>query len=449
MKKLVLFVFIAFSFGAQAQNFWSEVVPFSDSNYSARQIAIVNASTIWVYGQAFNNPSQKWSRSTDGGITWTDGDINLGDSNLIVSQLHATSETTAYVTAFSMEPSVVSGGIWFTQDGGLHWSQQSNAFNAYASFPNFIHFWDATKGIAVGDPIDGYFEIYTTTDGGANWTRLNSSPAITPIAPAEYGLTGLFKTNGNNIWFGSTYGRILHSADRGLTWAVSQSPIADFGGGINGSDTGDIAFITATMGLLQTETFSLYKTTDGGSSWSPITPSGAFRNFSITQVPGTSSTYFSIGRDLNNSPGSSYSSDNGLSWIDLSTVDANPVFPEAVKFQSGTVGFCIGNYVSDNPSAQKKFFRLTDPLNLLLKTDTFESNSITLSPNPTSGITKITGVSINEVTVFDVTGKEVYSNQYNALNEVSVNISALQNGMYLTKITDVNGNTATKKILKN
>ena len=85
----------------------------------------------------------------------------------------------------------------------------------------------------------------------------------------------------------------------------------------------------------------------------------------------------------------------------------------------------------------------------VLNTTPFEKSAFKAVPNPTNGLVKITGVSINEVTLFDVTGKEVYANQFNALNDVTINISALQNGMYLAKVTDVNGNTATQKILKN
>ena len=441
MKKLVLFVFIAFSFGAQAQNFWTEVSPFP-SDYSVRQIAIVDANIVWVYGYNFNFPvtSQSWSRSTDGGVTWTSGEINLGNLNLRISSIHATSANTAYATSNS--------GIWVTQDAGITWTQQASAFTNSDSFANSVYFWDTDNGIALGDPQNGYFEIYTTSNSGTDWTRVNSTPALVPIDANEYALTSKFNVSGDNISIGTTFGRILHSNDKGQTWTVSQSPIADFGGGINGSDSADIAYINGNNGLLQTSTWDLYATANGGTTWNPITPSGAFRNFSITQVPGTSSTYFSIGDTMASERGSSYSIDNGLSWIDLNSVGSTPVIPYQVKFQSGTVGFCIGYYEGILESFPR-FYRLTDPLNRLLKTDAFEANQIVLSPNPTSGITKITGVSINEVTVFDVTGKEVYSNQYNALNEVSVNISALQNGMYLTKITDVNGNTATKKILKN
>jgi len=80
-------------------------------------------------------------------------------------------------------------------------------------------------GVAVGDPRDGYFEIYATIDGGNGWTRIPQGNIPAPL-PTEFGLIPGPSScaRGDTIWFG-TYadegGRVFRSTDRGLTWTVA------------------------------------------------------------------------------------------------------------------------------------------------------------------------------------------------------------------------------------
>jgi len=46
-------------------------------------------------------------------------------------------------------------------------------------FFDALAFWDATHGIAVGDPVDGHITIFTTDDGGVHWVR-RATPAALP-----------------------------------------------------------------------------------------------------------------------------------------------------------------------------------------------------------------------------------------------------------------------------
>ena len=64
----------------------------------------------------------------------------------------------------------------------------------------------------MGDPSGGYFEIYTTNDGGNNWSRVSQANIPDPIAE-EYGILSLYTVVGNTIWFTTTKGRIYKSID--------------------------------------------------------------------------------------------------------------------------------------------------------------------------------------------------------------------------------------------
>ncbi|PXY46008.1 T9SS type A sorting domain-containing protein [Flavobacterium hydrophilum] len=75
--------------------------------------------------------------------------------------------------------------------------------------------------------------------------------------------------------------------------------------------------------------------------------------------------------------------------------------------------------------------------------NTLDENSITVSPNPTSGLVNVNGVeNVKSITVFDVAGKQVLS----ADNTSSVNLSLQPKGVYVVKVETENG-SATKKVL--
>jgi photosystem II stability/assembly factor-like uncharacterized protein len=450
MKKILLLLALCTGFTATSQNFWTEVAPFPDENYYVRDISIVNQAVIWVSGFGNVLPfTPKWSRSMDGGLTWQDGNITLGNPNLQLSSFHAVSADRAYVAAFPNSTADI-GGVWVTTDGGTTWTQQLGQDWAATQdmFPNFVHFWDDNNGIVVCDPINGAFVIYTTVDAGANWILVPNENIPTPLSN-EYAYTRNFDETSGNFWFGTNRGRLFNTnisdLNNGLVWDVHQSPLDDFNGAAN---SGNYAFKNQNEALLISNDWNFWRTFDNGQTWNAENPNGLYRNSTLTYVTGTTNSYFSTGEDiLDSGRGSAYSTDGGLSWIDLNGVDEDPVFPESVKFASGTVGFCVGTYLSDM-GGTKHFYRMTDPLNRLLKTDGFVKTKFTATPNPTNGMVQLLGVPINSVNIFDVSGKIIASQNYNALSEVTLDLSSFHTGIYFAKVTTASGNSETVKIVK-
>ena len=292
------------------------------------------------------NSLRRFAKTVNGGSVWTTAAIDLGPSstNLEIANIHGVSATTAFAAVFPKAAGTL-GGIWKTTDSGVSWAKQATAdFSEFNSFTNLVYFWNANEGIAAGDPANGYFEIYKTLDGGTNWTRIGSTPALIPLDPQEYGLSNQFTVSGNSIWIGTSFGRLLHSTDKGATWSVLQSPIPDFGGGINGNQSADVAFSDANNGLLQTSDFLLYNTSDGGVTWNDVLWAGTFRNFGISAIPGLPNAYVSVGEDVDIAErGSSYSPDGGLTWISINdNPDLNYVNGGVVAFLNENVGFAAG-----------------------------------------------------------------------------------------------------------
>lgn len=81
-----------------------------------------------------------------------------------------------------------------------------------------------------------------------------------------------------------------------------------------------------------------------------------------------------------------------------------------------------------------------------LANETFNAKQFDVFPNPTTGIININSDVAVSVSIVDVTGKVVFTAN-NITKENSINLSGLQRGMYLAKITTANATTTEKIIL--
>lgn len=449
MKKLLLLFFVTISAAVSAQPYWEEVsTGFPTTSTSQGQISYADANTVWTYATAGDGSGdfyQLWGRSLDGGNTWTVGPINLGDTEYNIGSIHAMSATTAYIAVFP-NSATVQGGIYVTTNSGVTWTKQTSAlFNTGTdSFTNLVHFFDANNGVCQGDPAGGYFEIYTTTNGGALWTRVPSASIPAPLT-GEYGYTHNYETVGNTIWCGTNRGRIYKSTDMGYTWTVAQSPVTDFG---SATVSASYSMKNQTDGLFISNTFDFYRTTDGAVTWNSEFPGGEYyRNFDIAYVPGTPDTYVCTGLDPDDvGRGSSYSIDGGLTWIDINNLDALPVDGGgALEFYDCTHGLASGFTTSSTVGGiwvNQFDYCATAGV------EEFNGNTVTASPNPTSGNFEINGKNITHVTVYDVLGKQVIDANYGSLNTVKVDLGALNNGVYMVKVTNNAGATSTIKVVK-
>jgi photosystem II stability/assembly factor-like uncharacterized protein len=445
MKKLLLSISLLIaSFASAQQIFWdSYSTGFANTSTSFSQASYVDANVLWVSaapGDGSGDNYQQWGRSLDGGMTWTIGNINVGNPALGIGSIHAISATKAYVAVFPTAAGQ-TGGIWVTVDAGLTWTRQNTAsFNTGSdSFTNLVYFWDENNGVCQGDPASGYMEIYTTSNGGVNWTRVPSANIPLPLA-GEYGYTRGFEVNGDIIWCTTNKGRLYKSVDRGLTWTVSQTPSVDYG-------TGDsFSFKDSNEGLLiLTADWSQHRTTDGGATWTAESPEGLVRNFDVKFVPGSNNFVVNTGEDvLDGFRGSSYSTDGGLNWININDEDVDPVNGGGtLEFFDITSGVASGFTTSTTVNG---VFKWKNPP---LANETFATAKFhTLSPNPTSGVVTIAGKGISNVVITDVLGKQVANTNFTSVESATIDMSSYNAGLYLVKVTNANGNASTIKVVR-
>ncbi|MCX6256308.1 MAG: T9SS type A sorting domain-containing protein [Bacteroidia bacterium] len=337
MKKLLLSLVISITIIVSVNAQWTtQSTGFTTASRGINHMCAVNADIVWATaydGSGSNVLVQEFTRTTDGGTTWTPGTI-LTSSSLEPSMIFAVDGNTAWVPLFD----TLSGGgvLYKTSDGGLNWVQQvPSAFSAPSGFPDIVYFWDANNGVTIGDPNGGFFEIYTTTDGGNNWIRTTQANIPANLS-GEFGYTDIYSAVGDNFWFGTNKGRIYKSVDHGHTWSVMTTPIADISKLIFVNEfKAFIAARNATTGKFM----NLKYTEDGGATWQAITYTGRLYSNDIAYVPGTTNTFISSGSDYNDltNLGSSYSFDFGTTWTDFISGDTLQYL--VLDFINNTIGW--------------------------------------------------------------------------------------------------------------
>lgn len=446
MKKLLLcFSLIALTSTINAQ--WtSQATGFSATSRGLTEIKIVDVNTVWgiAYdGSGLGLDIQEFTVTTNGGDSWNPGIIDVGNTALQITNISPVSGTTAWVGAFDSTNGL--GGVFKTSDGGSTWEQQNSS--AYTtpgvSWFNVVHFFDANVGLTMGDPIGsglGEFEIYKTTDGGANWTAISAAALPNPLS-GEYGYNGGYAAAGGSFWFTTNKGRVYRTTDQGVTWTVSQAPITDFGAE---AQNGRIYFSDANNGYLQknvvagavtTRTYAT--TTNGGTTWSATAPFTGTR-FILNYIPGTTTM---VATSQAAPVGTSISTNNGVTWTDLEPTGIEQ--RGASAFLNSTTGWCAG--FSSDPLTDG-VFKLTGALGA----QNFEyTTKFKVYPNPASSIVTISAANVDsyKLSVTDITGKVVMTKSLNGI-ENTLDISSLSTGAYFFELSSDNIKDVVK-ILKN
>ena len=415
---------------------------FKKVNRGIQNISAVNEQVAWAsaYNATISNGQcMDFCRTTDGGESWQAGTVNIPkNESYTISSISAVSATEAWASVYvSVNSNTLTGGkIAHTTDGGTTWAVQPSAtFSSKSAFPNAVHFWDSQSGVCIGDPNGGYFEIYTTTDGGNQWTRVPSS-RIPANKRDETGLVGSFSVSGNTVFFGTSAGRLFRSVDRGATWTVVQTPFnSEFKLAFRDSDTGVISATSA-------KNYAAYRTTNGGSDWEQIHPQGLFFITGFAYVPGTD-TLVSVGTELNGlHTGLSFSTDDGATfsnyadfYTDIDQFTAIGIAPNGRGMWAGALNY--GEHYGG------MWHRGTLPVSLgftsVAQTDCPPQKTLVLFPNPATDFVTIECESpIGSVEIISMQGfvvKRVTADSHKCL----LPIFDLPSGVYLVRTTIGNG----------
>jgi photosystem II stability/assembly factor-like uncharacterized protein len=219
----------------------------------------------------FTDPQSGWAltidrnilHTSDGGATWavqrTAGTVKLkllgnrrepvSDQPDQIDHIHFidASHGWAWGGGKKDEAADQPGILLQTIDGGAHWNDIPYPFEQDTSA---LFFLDAQHGWASTE--DGGF--YTTTDGGVNWSKVQTK------MPGELVFRAIFFVDLNNGWLVGRSGRIAKTTDGGRTWRKMYEIKDEF-------KMRDIFFTDRSHGWTVGEDGAILYTPDAGESW--------------------------------------------------------------------------------------------------------------------------------------------------------------------------------------
>lgn len=296
----------------------------SNTTAALRGISAVSSTLAWASGA-----KGTFLTTTDGGATWTPG-VVTGAADADFRGVRAFSEKSALLLASGTGP---LSRLYQTIDGGVKWDLIM-INTAPKGFWDGMAMWDALHGIIVGDPVNGRFVIWTTSDG-RNWQEQKGPQALPGEGAFAASNSSLFARGAHEAWFGTGAARIFHTDDNGKTWTVVKTPLRH-----DAASAGifSLAFADPRHGVAvggdftkPTEaTGSLAITSDGGKTWTaPASAPTGYRS-AVTYLE-SEKMWITVGIS-----GSDLSLDGGQTWKPFDPAPYN-----AMSF-AGSTGWAVG-----------------------------------------------------------------------------------------------------------
>lgn len=338
MKKLIfiLILFSLFACSSKRENA-KPTIQFNEletkTNASLRGLFVVDKNVVWASGS-----KGTVLVSLNGGEKWKVHQVKGAEENDFRS-IYAWDENRAIVFG-------VAGPVfgYLTEDGGNSWAVIFRD-STKGLFFNSLKFADRNNGLAVSDPIDGKFFVLRTENGGNDWKRVVDIPDV------EEGEANFAASNtcieflpSGKAWIasGGVAARVFYSADFGLTWEVTKTPM------VRGQATSgifSIAFKNEKQGVVvggiydqpEMNTNIAAFTIDSGITWhsSKIMPK-EYR--SCVQLVSEKNTNYFLAAGKT---GCDISMDDGETWNHISEkgyYSIRPVPDELFGFASGSEG---------------------------------------------------------------------------------------------------------------
>lgn len=418
-------------------------ISFASTQAAPLLFDAVDASAAWgISVGAGSYVVPQVGRTTNAGQTWTVSNLPVqASASEDATSLAASSATSAWVTTVNVNGT--GGRILHTTDGGVSWTVQSSTsvFGSAASYPSLIRFFSATEGVAVGSPLSatGVFEIYTTTNAGATWTRSLTAP---PTLVNEGIIVTAPSVVGSTIWFATNTGRVFRSTDKGLTWTVALvTPNTELTNVLFRDAQNGLAMILDDNGT----SHQLFRSTDGGINWASVAYTGPLHGAALSGVPGTSQ-YVSVGADLGNGDqGSSYSRDNGQTWVSIN----NTLNHLNVEFVSSAVGWS-GGFQPNGTQFNGGAIRYSGTA-LATRTDVALQAGLQVAPNPAVGgyfTVQATTGHPTSVRVIDATGRLVHQQPWPNAATLSLDLSREPVGLYVLEVQAPSGMARQKVVVQ-
>lgn len=318
----------------------------TEVEFNSVQITPVFLDSLSIRAIQPFDENRVWFAANKGKVGLIDGDtpklavIKYGDSLLHFRSIATTNEA-VFVLSIANPAVLYKIGFNGTEATNIEEVYNEKIENV---FYDSMKFWNDNEGIAIGDPIDNCMSVIITRNGGNSWEKIpcDNLPLVEKGEAAFAASNSNIAIFGNNAWVatGGKKSRVMHTADKGETWEVFNTPILQ-GKAMTGIYS--IDFFDAKHGIIfggnwDDKAFNEGNkaiTKDGGKTWKLIANGlePGYRS-SVKYVPGTEGQgIVAVG-----SPGISFSGDGGISWKELSREGFY-----AIEFVNDSIAFASGN----------------------------------------------------------------------------------------------------------
>ena len=294
------------------------------------------------------NPAQGVFKSTDGGGSWSPATTGLTCVSAAPGGAPVT--VTCSVAALALDPTTptilyagtFSGGVFKSMTGGANWSPVNTGLPCGASpcFPVPALALDPTTPTTLYAGMAFSGGVFKSTNGGAIWNSASTGLTLPPRLFASVAALALDPTTPTTLYAGTDLG-VFKSTDGGASWSsvstglpcVSAPPA---GGPFTSTclvvalaldpTTPTTLYAATSQGGTPQGVSGVFKTTDGGASWSPVNtgltcasafPGGAPFACPVSELaldPRTPTTLYA-----GTSDGVFKTTDGGASWSPAST----------------------------------------------------------------------------------------------------------------------------------
>jgi photosystem II stability/assembly factor-like uncharacterized protein len=313
-------------------NTWSEV-PALDST-SVFDIEFAPDGTTYIATQ------DSVRKSTDSGLTWATLNLGIGANDQVFDVAIDPSDPSNLWVGVADAAGSQPVNAMRSTDGGATWTDRTPPHAPMSGRGIAVDPNNSNTVIAVFGGDFGGGEAWVTTDGGDSWNDRSAGLPGNPLNAVVYDGTRLLV--GGGLLFGSQFEGLYESPDLGVTWTPLHDGtwpilvVEDIA--VDPSDAARI-FVAIDGG-------GVNRTTDGGATWQVgVGGTQALAGRSIRFQPGDSQELFlgtsSLAVFHSTNGGDNFvPSSEGISELDLFSIDANPLDPGeiAVAFQGQNNG---------------------------------------------------------------------------------------------------------------
>ena len=198
-------------------------------------------------------------KSTDYGESWeviAAGQPGVNDG---VAHLYISDDSSLYALVYG-------SGVFISRDGGENWAEISTGIGAESMYAWTMSIVGNQMFLGLNSFGEGEGGLYVSTNGGVEWSKIESIPVGDILAIAVDQARGIILVSGMDPdWSG---GGLYLSRDGGATWTEVLDQPYIFSIEINQNQI--LAAASVWWATLDNQQPAIYISKDGGESWSPI-----------------------------------------------------------------------------------------------------------------------------------------------------------------------------------